>query len=203
MIQKRKPCAGFSLIECMIVITIGSILASILFPIGQKLVLKAKIFADQQKLRQLAIAYRLTLTETSPLPTDKALLLEALVIHGGATDISLYYSNCSGKKKGEIINSKGKLIENATSDWVFLGGISADTSAGTPVLYSRGLQDDGSWKVKSNSVYGTDGGLIAFLDGHVEYCSHAKEVLVHYNTGKKTGKISEAIPSGATWVPIE
>ena len=198
MIQKRKPCAGFSLIECMIVITIGSILASIFFPIGQKLILKAKIFADQQKLRQLAMAYRLAFAETSSFPTEKDPLLKALATDGGATDVSLYYSNCSGKKKGKIIDSK-----DIKSDWVFLGGISTDTLAGTPILHSRGLQEDGSWKAKPDSVYGTDGGLIAFLDGRVEYCSHAKEVLVHYETGKETGKISEAIPSGATWVPIE
>lgn len=199
-VSKPKSCSGFTLMEFMIVLTIGAVLAGIAFPIGQKLISKANILADQQKLKQLTMAYRLTLSETSNIGNDKESILKSLIEHGGANDLSLYSSNFSSKKKGKITE---KNINEIQSDWVFLGEISIDTPTEIPVLYSRGLDGNGAWNAKPASVYGTDGGLIAFLDGRVVFCKNAKEVLVDYNTQEETTDISKAKPTEAQWIEIK
>ena len=62
--------------------------------------------------------------------------------------------------------------------------------------YSRGLNvSKGVWE--EDSVYGTRGGFIAFLDGHAEFFSDLHHKLVNFRTLQPTSQIQEAVPSQA------
>lgn len=69
----------------------------------------------------------------------------------------------------------------------------------TPVVFSRGLQEDGNWN-KTKGVYKDKGGFIGFLDGHVEWFENTKDQLVNYSTGEKTSNIKDAVPSDVQWL---
>ncbi|MDR0418477.1 MAG: type II secretion system GspH family protein [Puniceicoccales bacterium] len=68
-----------------------------------------------------------------------------------------------------------------------------------PAAYSRGLKADGSWMESSTnangSVFGTKGGLIAYYDGSVEWCTNTVNKFTDYLTQAKTSTICRAIPN--------
>jgi prepilin-type processing-associated H-X9-DG protein len=76
----------------------------------------------------------------------------------------------------------------------------------TPVVWTRGLQPDGTWS--KDSPWVGKGGHIAFLDGHVEWYDYLslkpdEPGLVKYGTTTPTTDIREALPPGAIILPAE
>jgi hypothetical protein len=74
----------------------------------------------------------------------------------------------------------------------------------TPLAFTRGLDPaTGTWKPAlgdDGGVYGTEGGWIVFLDGHVQFFSSLREnggALVRYGDGSPTADIREVVPPGA------
>jgi hypothetical protein len=78
-----------------------------------------------------------------------------------------------------------------------------------PIAYSRGLRDGstapGTWadskiNFDRGGVFGNKGGLIVFLDGHVEWYDNLGMgdacILKKYGTNTLTNKIYAALPSG-------
>ena len=61
----------------------------------------------------------------------------------------------------------------ATLSYMVVSGLTTNRPSTTPVAFTRGLQSDGTWAqvgtAPANSVYGTDGGHIAFLGGNVAF----------------------------------
>jgi hypothetical protein len=105
-------------------------------------------------------------------------------------------------------------FENFPLSVVVIAGIPSRAPASTtPIAHTRGLDSStGQWreaKGDGGGVYGTKGGFIVFLDSHVEFYSNLTDeenMLVNYNTGEKTSKISEAVPEGAralSWTGVE
>lgn len=72
--------------------------------------------------------------------------------------------------------------------------LDAPTST-TPLLWTRGLQPDGSWS--ETAPLGTTGGHIVFMDGHGEYFESGDVRLTKYGTNEPTQNIYEAIPPDA------
>ncbi|MDR1907069.1 MAG: type II secretion system GspH family protein [Puniceicoccales bacterium] len=68
-----------------------------------------------------------------------------------------------------------------------------------PAAYSRGLQKNGSWLPSSandnGGVFGTKGGLIAYYDGSVEWCTDTVNKFTHYLNKTQTSQICKAIPN--------
>jgi Tfp pilus assembly protein PilE len=68
-----------------------------------------------------------------------------------------------------------------------------------PAAYSRGLKSDGYWMKSDDDnnggVFGTKGGLVAYYDGSVEWCTHTVGKFVKYSNKTKTSKICDAIPN--------
>jgi len=78
----------------------------------------------------------------------------------------------------------------------------------TPVAWTRGLREDGTWS--PDSPWGGGGGHIAYLDGHVEWADKLTldgECFTIYatrpNAGKPTVNIREALPPGAVILSAE
>lgn len=73
----------------------------------------------------------------------------------------------------------------------------------TPVAWTRGLTAQGVWQDFGQNragIYGSEGGFIAFLDGHVEFYRDLAEdggQLVSAVNGQRTADIRDAIGPGA------
>ncbi len=90
---------------------------------------------------------------------------------------------------------------HATLSVVFAANVPANVpGATTPVIWTRGLQDDGTWS--SNSPYAGSGGYITFLDGHTIWADKLSlapggAALVKFGTNAPTANIQEALPPEA------
>lgn len=81
-------------------------------------------------------------------------------------------------------------------------GMSANAQGSiTPLIWTKGLQNDGTWDTTINP-WGSDGGHIAFMDGHVEFFDNvAQPQQLVTNTaaggtvGSPTANIEDAIAS--------
>lgn len=79
---------------------------------------------------------------------------------------------------------------------VALGKLHWNMPSTTPIIWTRGLQLDGTWA--SHSPYGTDGGYIMFLGGNMAFYRNLSDdggQLIDRN-GNKTSNILEALPPG-------
>ncbi len=75
-----------------------------------------------------------------------------------------------------------------------IGSITA-MSADTPLIWTRGLQPDGTWR--KDSPFGGDFGYICFLGGNLErYDGSINGRLVKWGTKEPTSNILEALPAG-------
>ena len=173
---------------------------SSLFPLGNKILQKAYITIDLQKVHQVALIYREALEARSipndqPITSSKPLIFELAYSHH-LNNIRYYCSNLRTRKNLAVMDKAGNDLGNLQdSDYIFLYPIPSNGPADTtPVLFSKGLQIDGTWS--SDSPYGTSGGIIVFLDGHAKFCTNAQEVLVDYQTGKPIQIIQQAVPTG-------
>lgn len=82
-----------------------------------------------------------------------------------------------------------------------VGGLRMSDPPTTPLAFTRGLKADGRWNGSGTSdddpnvgVYGDTGGLIVFLDGHVEFFTSLDGALIS-NTGKPTADLRQAVPN--------
>jgi len=100
---------------------------------------------------------------------------------------------------------------NATLSVVIAANVSTSApSTTTPIAWTRGLQENGTWP--SDSPWGGKGGHIAFLDGHVAWydkldATVSDESLIVAagwpNPGTPTANITQALPPGAIILPAE
>ena len=106
--------------------------------------------------------------------------------------------------------SKGNWEEvNGFESWpigiAVASGLNSNSNPSTtPVAWTRGLETSGAWgdyASKRPGVYGSDGGFIVFLDGHVEFhkdLASGGGSLVHFTKGTRTADIRDALSPGAT-----
>ena len=206
---------GFTLIELLTVLTVISIFMGLLFPIGEKFVKKSRRMADETHLRQLALAYTDLLSEDDSLVGRFSQAKNAyewaglLAQFGHMNDPHLYVAQ-EDPNLATVKNFPAQIgyYENDTwvsepefqtlpLSWVFIVGIPKNAPLHTtPLAYSRGLQlDSGRWS--EDSAYGPQGGLVVFLDGHVQFYPNLNNQLVHYKTRKRTGSLRDAVPPSA------
>lgn len=80
---------------------------------------------------------------------------------------------------------------------VALGRLNTRMPATTPILWTRGLQPDGTWS--ASSPYGQTGGWIMFLGGNVAFyktLADGEGELLRYGGKGQTANILEALPPG-------
>lgn len=91
-------------------------------------------------------------------------------------------------------------FETAVLSYQVFSGLRTSMGANTPVVWTRGLTAaDGTWDPsRENSVYGSDGGHVFFLGGHVQFFDNlgaddANGRLVASN-GARTRQVLNAVP---------
>lgn len=121
----------------------------------------------------------------------------------------------SGDNQTSVVEQKtivkeGEATATSTDAWTRIDGQELEFSvyvvagvpanapfATTPIAFSRGIPVDGKWP-EDEGVYGSKGGWIAFLDGHVDWFedlgTEEQGQLVKWDGGQ-TNDIRETIPS--------
>lgn len=205
--KKLTSNSGFTIVEFLTVLTIIAIFSGFLFPIGNQIVRKARLSKDSHNLRQIALSYQqliqsneenLNFFKDISSINNWAITLAKL---GGLNNASCYVSALSDVSIADnktIVNKFKEAFENFKNlslSWVCLSPIPTNLPLETtPLLYSKGLNmKTGLWE--EDSLYGTEGGFIVFLDGHVKFFRSLKDQLIHFKTGQPTQYLQEAVPA--------
>jgi prepilin-type N-terminal cleavage/methylation domain-containing protein/prepilin-type processing-associated H-X9-DG protein len=222
--MERKSYSGFTLLEVLTVISIIGILSAILYPAVSSIIGKARKSNSSNNLRQIALAANSYMRTTGVSRTIKASTPQewayVLAKYEGLNNASLYIlkdddlANAQSSQAPEqicFISSGTKSInadfESFPLSYALVSGISVSApETTTPIAWTRGLQENGYWASKDSStpgVYGSEGGHIVYLDGHVVYYESlinedGTGKLVDYSTHRPTCNIMEAISPNAT-----
>jgi hypothetical protein len=167
--------------------------------------------ANLRQLGQASIIYAVDHKEYFPQATDvwdyARIIAEAGIINDGthwqsridpatadtARDKIDVLRPASGNAPREL-NPAFRAIKPSVA--VALGKLHLGMPSTTPILWTRGLQPDGTWA--PHSPYGTHGGYIMFLAGTMIYYRNLTDdggQLIDRN-GNKTANILEALPPG-------
>ncbi len=164
--------------------------------------------ADFQSLAKAYLAYSSSSPNGSSIPVnpgDTAHNAAMILAQIGLNDARLYFS----KGDPALPKTLPKTVNNGdlahlTDDFA-AATLSVEIAANlppnvpmpstTPVMWTRGLTDDGTWT--ADSPYGGRGGFIAYLDGHAEWVDGRVTNLTVWGTHQFTSNIREALPPDA------
>jgi prepilin-type N-terminal cleavage/methylation domain-containing protein len=197
---RRSPHAAFTLIELLTVIAIIGILAAIVIPTVGTVREKAQRAVDANSIREILKAAQIYAGENQdrlpdPQPTSiPNSVLNApqlawkwpgiLAKNNILTDPTFYFAKNDPAFNGTfptfIIQPSAarntlhtSFTQGRSPSWEFVGGVKMSDSARTPVIYTRGLQANGTWSATSG-VYKDTGGYIAFLGGNVAFYNNVQ-----------------------------
>lgn len=214
---------GFTLVEMLTVIAVIGILAAIIIPTVGNIREKAQKSAAASNLRQVAIAYK-TYSEGSGRPRSinaSSIYDWARIIaqYTNLNDAQIYVLNEDPEveaQSGTVPRVIATPPASGTGNWAVTSDfqgfpisfavankLSSRAPGSTPVAWTRGLGTDGTWaSLESNApgVYGSEGGHVAFLDGHVtfyENLSNDGGMLMNYTSKQPTANMSDALSPGA------
>jgi prepilin-type N-terminal cleavage/methylation domain-containing protein/prepilin-type processing-associated H-X9-DG protein len=218
---------GFTLVELLVAIAVIGILVAMLIPAVSKVLESARRAKDANCLKQIAIAYYQYCMEDingRNISSDCISALDwALILAKYLNDPSMYCF--SGDSRASKVVKKAIITESGSDNeaWdldkglefsvYLISGIPVGAPlTSTPIAFTRGIPStkyDSSTKSDSEKiakwpstgVYGSTGGYIAFLDGHVEWFENlgtsAEGKLLTWNSNALTNNIFKAIPKDA------
>ncbi len=219
----RRPRAAFTLIELLTVIAIIGILASIVIPTVGAVREKAQRAVDANNLREIAKAallYAADHNDRLPDPSaasqpggvtasPPAFLWPAVLARQGLlTDPGFYFSKSDPLFNGTFPDAilarndpTRKTLDPSFTGasplaWEFVGGLRTGDPASTPIAFTRGLRSDGTWDPEKG-VYGSAGGFVAYLDGHVVFYSELTQKLVSNHSGQLVDNLLESLPTAS------
>ncbi|MDR3116960.1 MAG: type II secretion system GspH family protein [Puniceicoccales bacterium] len=215
----KRDGRGFTLIEVLAVLAILGMLAALLTPAVGAAMARARRLRLANQLRQIAMAH--ASCQDGPAArrdleraTNLAEWAAALAEHSGIGDGSLYtipddYLALGSPPRSVLSPAPDRRPADDFARFplaiTVIVGLSpgADPST-TPLAHSRGLDpESGTWKPArgdDGGIYGTDGGWIVFLDGHVQFFHDLRGdggALAGYGDGLPTTDIRMAVPPGA------
>ena len=215
------PRSGFTLIELLTVIAIIGILAGILIPTIGAVRKKASQVGSTSDLRQIHLAHAnyqsdgprmrsiaegqwsQTSSNQAATPADFA---KVLAWYTELNEAQLFYISSAEdtSQLSEIPNTifrgfgKERTVdpdfENAKDNISYsMARVSANASASTPLIWTKGLTEDGTWNVDTElSPWGDEGGHIIFVGGNVEFFQQIEEGDLRKPDGTPTAAIQEA-----------
>jgi len=214
--------AGFTLVELLTVLAVIGILMTVLVPSVGTVRRTARIAKAKSDLRQVALSYAAFAQggeRSRSLNADDIYdWALSLATETGMNDATIFYLDDdplverSAAARPVIIADTGESGKWSLSEAfdgfplsvVVVNRLPAQANASTtPVAWTRGLGSDGRWAAldaEQPAPFGDYGGIIAYLDGHVEFHRDLGEGggrLVEYLTGKPTADIRKALPPGA------
>lgn len=223
--MKNRRLTGFTLIELLSVIAIIGVLVACLLPTVGKALKYAKRAQAANHLREIGHAIMLYehsgFSNSLAKPAGFKDYCRLLAQHCGLNSARIWiveedpavirYRKDQSKGIPQIVAYPSDTGTAWELDPTFEGcplsytvvmqpevGISEST---TPIAWTRGLQEDGTWSIKkddSGGTYGNEGGYILFMDGHINWYANLSDnggQLVHFSTGKPTKSITEATGS--------
>ncbi|KAF0095138.1 MAG: hypothetical protein E1N59_1184 [Puniceicoccaceae bacterium 5H] len=222
--------AGFSLIELVTVIAVIGILLALIVPAVGGIQDGARKAQAANKLRQIAQSYQTYLQRTGG---QKA--LNASNAHAWAAELAeradlnvpdvwivdedpLVVATTATRPGVIALPPSGDATNWTTSTEFTAFPLSfavanklnpAAPAATTPLAWTRGLETDGTWRAEDAakpSVYGSEGGHIVFLDGHVRFYSDLGEdggQLQDYTSKQRTSNLLEALSPGAEGLDMD
>jgi prepilin-type N-terminal cleavage/methylation domain-containing protein len=220
--MKRKN-SGFTLIEVLAVISIIGILVTILTPSIGSMIDRARRARVSNNMRQIAIAHQSYLNDggsggnlrtATTLAQWASLLAKSTGINNGALYIVAedYLVAAESRNVPKVVGRYNANTWELAEDFatfplgltIIAGILPTATPSNTPLAYTRGLDPEtGRWKAAfgpDGGIYGEKGGLVVFLDGHVEFFESItgdNSPFVDYHSGLPTADIRRAVNSGA------
>jgi prepilin-type N-terminal cleavage/methylation domain-containing protein/prepilin-type processing-associated H-X9-DG protein len=201
---------GFTMIEIITVVAIIAILMAVLTPVVSNMMGTAHRSSDANNLRQLAMAYIAYINDSSSTKTtaftDLNSWAQALANAGNFNEPALFLVQGDPDLAGATLptqvlsttqytTSGGTTVNVGDVDPTFAAcnlSVAAPTTvnlnnpaASTPVVWTRGLDpSSGTWS--ATSPYGTKGGYVAFLDGHVTFYKQVPTATIVIPTSANT-----------------
>ncbi len=203
------------------VLGVMAILMGMLAPAVGVIREKAQRMATAQKMRQigLAVATYQSLTGRSLTGTDLGDWMSRLAAETGLRDTEIFLFD-EDPLLSQVTTGRPPVLVQPKQDgtWEEISGfeswpIGVTVVSGlqpganpstTPVAWTRGLTTGGAWQpytAPRPGVYGSEGGYIVFLDGHVEFYKNLSAdggQLVDFETGTPTADVQDAVSPGAS-----
>ena len=204
-VRQAQYCsvAAFTLIELLVCILIMGVLMALAMPgVGMALD-RVHRLEDQNKMQQIYAAY-VSLETTSPgYLAQMGLrrmsdLVSWMAKEGDLQDLSVW--SCSQARSPNPVNgsmsSGTKIADQRIHYEMALGLPLGAPQRTTPLFWTRGLQEDGTWG--SDSPYQGKGGFVCFLDGRITWYPDFKKKPLHSyeNPLQYAQKIQDALPPG-------
>ncbi len=189
------------LVAVLVVLIFGvGIVAAILIPTVGKVRETARRTVDASNIRQIIQASLIYAAE-SPGGTLPPIHLTAAGEREGATPATIEGVMAALAREGGLDDPA---LWRSASDAAPKPAVSFDYATGltvampptTPVAWTRGLREDGTWD-PAMAVYGRDGGHVAFLGGNVTFFRDLRSTPLLRVDGTSSSNILDVLPASA------
>ena len=175
--RNKNRLSGFALMELILAVTITSVLIIVALGRGQKLFDFCYRIIDKMSLATLvaeynAVAWHMDLSGITDMKDFAVTLAKA----GGPNDIASYQSiKRRDKKHMDIVvgGQQNAALSNVDFDFIAVKPNNKPTARNI-LFCTRGIDAGGRWSLP-DSLYGNEGGIIAFRDGHTEWVSECPQ----------------------------
>lgn len=197
----KRLLQGFTLIELLTVIAIIGILAAIIIPTVGKVRETTQRTVAGNSLRQIGQASLIYATDNKDkLPTAGSKgnldpitatggslygVAFQLALSGGLNEPNVWFASpdVPSQTQSQILNNtrdglEGNFTQPNYTSYSYVVGLKASDGSTAPIAFTRGLQDDGTWKADpttdQGSTWNGDGGHIVFVGGNVSWYKDIK-----------------------------